>query len=505
MKTKVKKGSKLFRRYLLILCSIVLLTLVVASSIFLTFITKKWTAEQTETLTQNTEIVSQNLKKFVNSYDGDDEYNSKDISSYGPVTMICNTLDTLSDAIDADIFICNTSGEVVLCREMVKNFGSHSSSDGQCATHDGYKISSSIIKQAMSSSGYNDVGTLDGTLESKSIVVATPIVSDGKTIGAVFATKKTESTWSGYMKDTAEMLGIAILAALAIAFVTVYFFTYKTTKPLRQMSEATKHYSDGDFSYKVDVVGNDEIATLSEEFNKMSASLATLESTRRSFVANVSHELKTPMQTIGGFVDGILDGTISDEKREHYLRIISDEVKRLSRLVTGMLNMSKLEAGEMPINYRQFDISDLICRTFLSFEKKIEDNNIEIEGFDKFTPITVMADEDLITQVVYNIADNAVKFTPDNGKINVKAVSDGKEVYVSIRNSGQGISKEEIEKIFERFYKIDKSRSYDVKGAGLGLYIVKNIIKLHGGEIKAFSDEQSYTEFAFHIPINKKA
>ena len=196
----------------------------------------------------------------------------------------------------------------------------------------------------------------------------------------------------------------------------------------------------------------------------------------------------------------MLDGTISEDKYDYYLRIVSDEVKRLSRLVTGMLNMSKLEAGEMQINLKQFDISADIFKTLLSFERKINDKDIEIVGLDKMESMIVSADEDMMMQVIYNLIDNAVKFTPQNGYIEFKTYHDKENLFVSIKNSGAGIEREEADKIFERFYKIDKSRSYDVKGAGLGLYLVKSIVELHGGQIVCKSKLNEYTQFVFWLP-----
>ena len=196
----------------------------------------------------------------------------------------------------------------------------------------------------------------------------------------------------------------------------------------------------------------------------------------------------------------MLDGTISADKYDYYLKLVSDEVKRLSRLVTGMLNMSKLEAGEMQANIKQFDISVDIFKTLLSFERKINEKEIEIVGLDKMDSMPVNADEDMMMQVVYNLIDNAVKFTPQGGYIEFKTYHDKEKVFVSIRNSGSGIEREEADKIFERFYKIDKSRSYDVKGAGLGLYLVKSIIELHGGQIVCNSQLGEYTEFVFWLP-----
>ena len=201
-------------------------------------------------------------------------------------------------------------------------------------------------------------------------------------------------------------------------------------------------------------------------------------------------------------LDGILDGTIEPEKEAQYLKIVSDEVKRLSRLVTGMLNMSKIEAGELDLKPTNFDISEMIFHTLLSFEQMIDNKHIEIRGLDSFKSNMITADKDMINQVVYNLVDNAVKFTPDGGYIDVSSKSDAEKVIIKIRNSGRGIPSDEIDKIFERFYKIDKSRSYDIKGAGMGLYIVKTIIELHGGQIAARSEEGLYTEFIFQLPLN---
>ena len=222
---------------------------------------------------------------------------------------------------------------------------------------------------------------------------------------------------------------------------------------------------------------------------------------RKEVIANVSHELKTPMTTIGGFIDGILDGTIDSSKSSYYLRIVSDEVKRLSRLVTGMLNMSKIEAGQLKIQPKEFDISAMTFKTMLGFERIIDEKKIEVRGLDKVGPVNICADEDMINQVVYNLIDNAVKFTDEGGYIEVAIKSDSEKVIFSIKNSGKGISHEDAGQVFERFYKTDKSRSYDVKGAGLGLYIVKTVIDMHGGQITVNSEPGEYTQFVFWLPL----
>ena len=234
--------------------------------------------------------------------------------------------------------------------------------------------------------------------------------------------------------------------------------------------------------------------------NSMAQSLSALEYSRRSFVANVSHELKTPMTTIGGFIDGILDGTISQDEEERYLKIVSNEVKRLARLVSSMLNLSKIEAGELSLNLKKVDISKLIFSTLLSFEQLINNKSIDIRGLDTMDSIKVNADEGLLGQVLYNLIDNAVKFTEEGGYIDVRTEKSHDITTVTIRNSGAGVPADEIERIFERFYKVDKSRGLDTKSTGLGLYIVKSIVEMHGGTVEASSELGKYTQFKFTIP-----
>ena len=207
------------------------------------------------------------------------------------------------------------------------------------------------------------------------------------------------------------------------------------------------------------------------------------------------------MTTIGGFIDGILDGTIDETNRNHYLEIVSDEVKRLSRLVVSMLNMSKIEAGELRIKPEKFNLTGQIIGIFMSFEQKIDDKKINIKGLDSLSNIYIEADSDMISQVFYNLIDNAVKFTPENGDISAFMTTEDEYVTVTVRNTGKGIAPDDLEHVFERFYKGDKSRSLDAKSAGLGLFIVRNIVNLHGGEITADSVYGKYTQFTVKLKI----
>lgn len=491
--------SGLFRKYFIVTISIILASFVFIGGALLLLVSKLWMDEKNNLLMENTLSVAQNTSDVLESdYMGE--------SSRGSVIVICNSLMQISNAVDCDIFITNPVGEVVYCKEILQsNMALYT---GNCLVHNSYKVPENILKAA-SKGFYRATGDLGGSLSDIHFVVGAPVEVDGMIAGYVFSTQPVIGGLTPYIAGIFRMFFFAALFALAVTFIIVYLVSYRLTKPLRQMSAAAKQYATGDFSTRISIkrgririFGQDEVDELVQAFNTMAQALATLEMSRRSFVANVSHELKTPMTTIGGFIDGILDGTISEDKEKQYLKIVSDEVKRLSRLVTGMLNMSKIEAGELDLKPQRFDISEMLFMTLLSFEQVIDNKHIEIRGLDAMKSNPVTADKDMINQVVYNLVDNAVKFTPESGYIEVTSKADSEKIIVKVKNSGKGIPSEEIEKIFERFYKVDKSRSYDVKGAGMGLYIVKTIVELHGGNISARSEDGEYAEFIVQLPLN---
>ena len=459
--------QSLFTKFLSVFVAMVLICFLLLGVTLGVFLSNYWSSQKEQLLSSNAKNIASTTSSVLSSRIQTD--------ASGSIAMICSNLSMISDAISADIYITDTSGNIILCKDVItQNYSI--SNNGRCSLHGGYTIPQEVIDEAKKGD-YFAKTTLNGVYMKKQLVAAEPVKVGEETAAVVFA----------------------CLMAFSVGFIAVYFLTASLIKPLHDMSEATKAYAEGDFGPRVKVKGDDELAELVRAFNKMASDLSLLESSRRSFVANVSHELKTPMTTIGGFIDGILDGTIPESQQKHYLSIVSDETKRLSRLVTAMLNMSKIEAGELKLKPKAFDISAEIFNVLLSFEQIIERKHIEISGLDRLHSVTVTADEDMIHQVIYNLVDNAVKFT-ENGTISVFADDDENATLIKVVNTGAGISSEEREKIFERFYKVDKSRSYDVKGAGLGLYICKTIVEMHGGSIGCNSEEGKYTEFWFTIP-----
>ncbi len=397
----------------------------------------------------------------------------------------------LAAASDSQYFLTDTSGKTLFC------------SEGDSCDHTTHTVPEKILQIAAEDS-YREVGNLDGITQNRNFTVAIPLKNESsQVIGFVFGTTDSK-VLTAFLMEILRMFLISSVVVLLLTFIVLYFVTLKLVNPLRDMAAAAKQYGRGDFSRRVNIETRDEVGQLAEELNNMAQSLSTGEAARRSFVANVSHELKTPMTSIGGFIDGILDGTIPKEEEEKYLKIVSDEVKRLSRLVRSMLELSRIENGEAKVTTKQFDIVDSVCRTVFNFEQAINNKNLDIRGLDH-ERVMVEADEDLIHQVIYNLTDNAVKFVNPGGYIEFNYTADNDFTYIGVKNSGQGLSKEEITKVFDRFYKTDRSRGLDKNGVGLGLYIVRTVVNLHGGDIMVRSIEGEYCEFIFSLPNHKQS
>ena len=488
--------SNIFAKYFLLFAAIFLVTLTVLGTALTLMVNAYSQNERTNLLKENVQSVSGTISSSLIMQDINSRYSVEK-------ELMCESLYIISNSIDADVFVCDVEGNIILCTERAYStpyFGEFTT----CALHDSYSISSALLQRVY------ETGTVTGRITVRgqtNYIVGTTIVSDGDVIGYTFA-----QTQTGVQSLALAVIRIFLLSALAclmLAFICIWHLTKKMVTPLQQMSAAAKQFAIGDFSYRVKVRGCDELADLGIAFNDMADALDKTESSRASFVANVSHELKTPMTSIAGFIDGILDGTIPKEKQNYYLGLVSTEVRRLSRLVVAMLNMSKIESGEFQMKPNNYDISDQIIRILLTFEQKIEKKNIEIIGLEDLQPQYIVADPDMIYQVIYNLFDNAVKFTNEDGFIKVTLEDLGSQIRVSIKNSGTGIKAEELSRVFERFYKVDKSRSLDAKGAGLGLYIVKMMVEMHSGRIYAKSEDENTAEFVFTLPkaftpVNKK-
>ena len=340
-------------------------------------------------------------------------------------------------------------------------------------------------------------GTLGGVYSGKYYTAGRRVEVGGYT-GYLFAASPMTALAS-YMGDMLAMFGISAAVILLLCSLLCWVLAKRITGPIEDISEAARRLGSGDFTARAPVDGCVELADFATTFNNMAARLQTIDNSRGQFMGNIAHELRTPMTTIKGFIDGMLDGTIPPENQNHYLGIVSQEVGRLTRLIKNMLDITKLEAGEYKVNATTYDIWESITSVVFGAEQRLEANNIQISGFAP-TKTLVLADQDLVYQVIYNLVDNAIKFCNVGGEIRFSVTQSKGAVTVGVRNTGAGIAPEALPYVFDRFYKEDKSRGLNTTGSGLGLHICKVLINLSGGKIWVDSKEGEYCEFLFTLP-----
>lgn len=368
-------------------------------------------------------------------------------------------------------------------------------SEAPPCSHTGRKIGEDILNK-VGSEGFFELSSLDHFYPSTVFNLVYKFQAAGNEY--YLFSKLSDTPLQQYLTKLIITLAVASVAILVLVFIAIYAAVKHLMTPVKEMTLAAKRFGNGDFSEKLYVPEDNEFGFLANSLNEMASSLEAIEENRKSFISNVSHELRTPMTTIGGFINGILDGTIPKEKHNYYLNIVSEEVDRLARLVTSMLNISKYEAGEMKMTKKTFDLMPLLVKVLLMFETRIDNKHVEIRGIEHGR-FMVSADKDLMQQVLYNLVENAVKFVDEGGYIEFAFENrDGSSV-IRIRNSGDGLKANEISKVFDRFYKADASRGIDKTGVGLGLSIVRSIIKLHDGKILVRSEPNSFVEFEITI------
>ena len=349
--------------------------------------------------------------------------------------------------------------------------------------------------------------TCNGMFAQKAIWYASSLTdAEGNVDGYIISFNMYAGGDEDLFASMIRSISLTALWLVIVMLVAIYVISYKVMTPLREMSNAAKSFAHGKFDVRVPERGNDEVAELARSFNKMAMAVQSKDEMQKQFLSSVSHDLRTPMTTIAGFIDGIIDGAIPKEKHEYYLGIIKNEVQRLSRLVISLLDVSRLQSGDRRFEFKPFNLCELVRQTVFSFENQFLAKKLNVEfDFEKYD-MYAYGDKDAITRVVYNLCHNAVKFSYDGGKyvVRIKQVDDERLAF-SVYNEGVGIPKEEIPFVFDRFYKTDKSRGLDKTGVGLGLFITKTIIDGHNGDIKVESEVEKWCEFTFTLQkINVK-
>ena len=394
----------------------------------------------------------------------------------------------------ADAVICDSRGNLLLC----------SDSPMGCE-HQGMVLSESYLQKVFQEGVVLDSGLVEGLYAESRYVVGMPIINskNNRPVGVVILSTPATRTME-ILDSLADTYMLVTLLVAVIAVIAITLLARRQSAPLKDMARAAHAFGHGQLNARVTVAENAprEVQDLALAFNNMASSLQKSEYQRQEFVANVSHELKTPMTTISGYLDGMLDGTIPEERHGHYMEMVSQETKRLSRLVRSMLDISRMQDQEnIPAERMgRFELDECVGRVLITFEQKITEKDLEVEvDFPEHTVYT-RADPDAITQVVYNLLDNAVKFCPQGGTLTLRIKEGTDKVYVSVGNDGQTIPPEELPLVFDRFHKLDKSRAENRDGWGLGLYIVKTLICRHGEDISVTS-QNGKTEFTFTLPL----
>ena len=452
---KVKTRCRtIYWQNFLLTASVVMLTLALLGSAFFALTYSYAIDERSEQMQSKATVMSHMVSSYMEN---------------GSLTGLRELADFASNVTDAEFLICNSDGNLLLTTDTT-------------LVNRVLTVPQDVAEGAMSDDTYAVRTTLGDIYEDTHFVVGVPIVSEGATVGFVLAVtgaRALTTMWRTFI----GLFFMTAVTVLLLSFVVSAWVSMRQSRPIHEMAEATRRFSE-----------------LAESFNNMADSLQETERQRREFIANVSHELKTPMTTIAGYTDGILDGTIPPEQEKEYLRIISDEARRLSRLVRRMLEVSQLQSRDLTRTKAPFDVCESMRRVLISMEKKITDRGLDVDADIPDSGIMVLGDNDLITQVIYNLLENATKFARKGSALYLGVTTLNGKALISVRNEGETIPAEEIPLLFERFHKSDKSRSEDKDGVGHGLYVVKTILDQHKEHI-AVTSENGLTTFTFSVTL----
>ena len=474
MTERKKRFSGLYWQQFALTAGMVMLTLLLLGVSFFALSYNYNFTERRDELQERASLIAQVSVDFLKSGGQAEDENLKRFISLG------------SAMTNAEFLVCNDSGYALLTAD--QRLG------GKVVA-----IPQEITQEVLTGSGlYQGRSSLGGAYTSKQFVVGVPVQDGDQTIGIVLAVMNARSVM-GMWRSFISLFLMTSAIILLLVFIVTSLTSMRQIQPIREMAKATRRYAEGDFDIRMNDYGrDDELGELAASFNNMAENLQQTERQRREFITNISHELKTPMTTIAGYTDGILDGTIPPENERQYLQIISDESRRLSRLVRRMLDVSQLQAIDPLREGKHFDICESMRRVLISMERKITDRNLDVEADIPEEPILVLGDKDMITQVIYNLLENATKFAREGSTLYLGVTTIDGKARVTVRNEGDTIPAEELPLLFERFHKSDKSRSEDKDGYGLGLYIVKTILEQHKEKISVTS-EDGVTAFSFSL------
>ena len=472
-----------YKRQLALVLSIVFLSFTLLSTAFILLSYRYVIGEKKESMTSNARYIAEFTGNYLaQGNEIRDDYFRMYVASLAQIS-------------GAHVMLSENTGEVVYA------------TDGSRFYQYDAMVPASVIEQASRRGGYAGMTNLGGIYDESRFLTAEPIYGKlpggASVIRGVVLVSTGAAGISQLWRATANIFFFVCVAVLIISVVASTITSARQVRPLNEIAEAARKFGHGDFTVRIRGYEHrrDEVGALAEAFNAMAGSLEKSENQRNEFIANVSHELKTPMTTISGFAEGILDGTIPQEREREFLQVIASETRRLSRLVRRMLDMSRLKAlHETVTAQEQFDISEVMLRVLVSLEGKITGRELDVDTRIPEDPVMVWGDPDGITQVCYNLLDNAAKFARPGSAITVGVEKKDGKALITVSNLGQTIPPEELPLLFDRFHKADHSRSQDPEGVGLGLYIVKTIL----GNLKediTVTSQDGVTRFTFTLAL----
>lgn len=444
-----------------------------------------------------------NIAYSVTTFIIDDYTTSGEMSFIDYLNKSVYPIKPMLDSLDGNvenlvIFIADGDGNVKLIGG-APHSDTYAGADGIVSQGEELAYPASVTAELEGSNGISRNDTLDGFFEEKHFTYIHPIrTKSGNVVGSVM-TCTMVSDMDELLEAMIKTIIMSTLWLMLAALIAVYFITERLVSPIRAMSRASRAFAAGRFDVRVEVNGNDEVAELAAAFNNMANSLQHSTEVQRLFLANVSHDLRTPMTIIRGYIENIQSGAIPQDKVPHYLGVISTEVQRLSRLVTSLLDITKIQAGERKFDIKPFDICEMAREIIIFSEQRLEDKKLDVSFEADRDNMFVNADRGAIHQILSNICDNAIKFSNEGGRYEVSIKDAGQKTVVSVYNEGIGIAEEELPYVFDRFYKSDKSRGLDKTGVGLGLFIARTIIEAHNETIKVESEYGKWCRFTFTL------
>ncbi len=462
--------------------AVILLCLILLGTSFRVMLSNHLEEEKREALRNN----AVTLSNLAAAYDGTGQLDE-------PWSDFSIALTSAAQVAGTDAMICNLDGQIRICA--CREFG---------CVHREQRVDPGLIQKILEQGETFWKGTLPGIYEEPCYLEGMTITArtTGETVGVLIVAAAGDQIRSVVVQTTILFFYVSVVV-LVVAMIASYILSRNQSRSIRQVASAAVRFGRGELDTRVAVGGKNtvEVDELAMAFNAMAESLSQSEKQRQEFVANVSHELKTPMTTISGFLDGMLDGTIPESQSRHYMQVVSDEVRRLSRLVRSMLDVSRLRSqGITEEKKSHFDLCETIGQVLISFERRVNAKKLLMDVRLPDRSVWVKADPDSITQVICNLTDNGVKFCEEGGRLSIWLTIEGNKARVTFQNTGPTVPPEDLPLLFDRFHKADKSRSVDREGAGLGLYIVKTILNGHGEDITVAS-QSGMTTFVFTLPL----